>query len=39
MNNSEKIIKMLSGLIEGGILTSKDLKNEVLMGNFREELV
>ena len=38
MNNSEKIIKMLSGLIEGGILTSKDLKKELLTSlKFKKE--
>ena len=30
MNNSQKIIKMISGLIEAGILTSQDLKKELL---------
>ena len=29
MNNSEKILKSLSSLIENGILTSKDLKKEI----------
>ena len=29
MNNSQKILKMLSGFIESGILTSQDLKNEL----------
>ena len=29
MNNSEKILKTLSNLIENGILTSKDIKNEI----------
>jgi len=29
MNNSQKILKMISGFIEAGILTSKDLKKEV----------
>ena len=29
MNNSEKILKTLSELIENGILTSKDLRNEI----------
>ena len=29
MSNSEKILKSLSTLIENGILTSKDIKNEV----------
>ena len=29
MNNSEKILKTLSSLIENGILTSKDIKKEI----------
>ena len=29
MSNSEKLLKTLSGLIENGILTSKDLKKEI----------
>ena len=29
MSNSEKILKTLSNLIENGILTSKDIKNEI----------
>tara|TARA_Y100000768_G_scaffold281105_1_gene216052 strand:+ start:5214 stop:5459 length:246 start_codon:yes stop_codon:yes gene_type:complete len=29
MSNSEKILKILSSLIENGILTSKDLKKEI----------
>ena len=29
MNNSEKILKTLSNLIENSILTSKDLKKEI----------
>ncbi len=29
MNNSEKILKTLSNLIENSILTSKDIKNEL----------
>ena len=29
MSNSEKILKTLSSLIENGILTSKDIKNEM----------
>ena len=29
MNNSEKILKTISGLIENGILSSKDIKNEI----------
>ena len=29
MNNSEKILKMISGFIEAGIITSQDLKKEL----------
>ncbi len=29
MNNSEKILKIISGFIEAGILTSQDLKKEL----------
>ena len=29
MNNSEKCLKVLSDLIENGILTSKDIKKEI----------
>ena len=29
MNNSEKILKTISSLIENGILTSKDIKKEI----------
>ena len=29
MNNSEKILKTLSSLIENGILSSKDIKKEI----------
>ena len=29
MNNSEKILKSLSSLIENGILTSKDIRKEI----------
>tara|TARA_B100000029_G_scaffold430516_1_gene441531 strand:+ start:271 stop:516 length:246 start_codon:yes stop_codon:yes gene_type:complete len=38
MNNSEKILKMLSGFIEAGILTSKDIKKELLTSlEFKKE--
>tara|TARA_Y100000817_G_C16440232_1_gene360350 strand:- start:51 stop:287 length:237 start_codon:yes stop_codon:yes gene_type:complete len=30
MNNSQKFIKMISGFIEAGVLTSQDLKKELL---------
>ena len=41
MNNSQKIIKMLSSFIEAGILTSQDLKKELFtsMKFNRENLV
>ena len=29
MNNSQKILKMISGFIEAGILSSQDLKKEL----------
>ena len=29
MKNSEKILKSISSLIENGILTSKDIRNEI----------
>ena len=29
MSNSEKFLKTISGLIENGILTSKDIKKEI----------
>ena len=29
MSNSEKLLKIISSLIENGILTSKDLKKEI----------
>ena len=29
MDNSQKIVKMISGFIEAGILTSQDLKKEL----------
>jgi len=38
MNNSQKILKMLSGFIEAGILTSKDIKKELLTSlEFKKE--
>ena len=38
MNNSQKILKMLSGFIEAGILTSKDLRKEILTSlKFQKE--
>jgi BMFP domain-containing protein YqiC len=29
MSNSEKILKTISGLIENGVLTSKDIRKEI----------
>ena len=38
MNNSQKILKMISGFIEAGILTSQDLKKELLTSlKFKKE--
>ena len=38
MNNSEKIMGLLSGLVKNGILTSKDVKKEILNDlKFRKE--
>ena len=34
MNNSEKLMKLISSFIENGILTSKDVKND-LYNNFQ----
>ena len=34
MNNKEKILKLISGFIEKGILTSEDVKKEIL-NNFK----
>ncbi len=30
MANSEKLLKLLSGIIESGVLTSQDLKKEIV---------
>jgi|TARA_B110000438_G_C15610058_1_gene561821 BMFP domain-containing protein YqiC len=30
MNNSEKVLKLISSFLENGILTSKDAKKEIL---------
>tara|TARA_Y100001970_G_C14048442_1_gene757597 strand:- start:421 stop:666 length:246 start_codon:yes stop_codon:yes gene_type:complete len=41
MKNSEKLVKLISSFIENGILTSKDVKNE-LYNNFqfkKEDLI
>ena len=35
MSNSEKILKTLSSLIENGILTSKDIKNEIIIDDLK----
>ena len=38
MDNSQKFLKMLSDFIEAGILTSKDLKKELLTSiKFKKE--
>ena len=38
MNNSQKILKMLSGFIEPGILTTNDLRKELLTAaRFQKE--
>ena len=38
MNNSEKLLKTLSGLIENGILTTKDIQKEISTDlKFRKE--
>ncbi len=38
MNNSQKILKMLSGFIEAGILTTNDLRKELLIAaKFQKE--
>ena len=41
MNNSQKILKMLSGFIEAGILTTNDLRKELLTASRfqKEELI
>tara|TARA_B100000427_G_C15489624_1_gene586936 strand:+ start:963 stop:1193 length:231 start_codon:yes stop_codon:yes gene_type:complete len=40
MSNSQKFLKMLSGFIEAGILTSQDLSKEVLTSmKFNKEKV
>ena len=38
MNNSQKILKIISGFIEAGILTSQDLKKELInSAKFKKE--
>ena len=37
MNNSQKFIKMISGFIEAGILTSQDLKELLTSMKFNKE--
>ena len=40
MNNSEKILKTLSNLIENGILSSKDFKKEISTNlKFKKEKI
>ena len=36
MNNSEKLLKTLSNLIENGVLASKDIKKEILLENLKK---
>ena len=38
MNNSQKILKMISGFIEAGLITSKDLRKEIFTSiKFKKE--
>ena len=38
MNNYQKILKMISGFIEAGLITSKDLRNEIATSiKFKKE--
>ena len=38
MNNSQRILKMISGFIEAGLITSKDLRKELLTSlKFKKE--
>ena len=38
MNNSQKILKMISGFIEAALITSKDLRNEIATSiKFKKE--
>ena len=38
MNNSQKILKMISGFIEAGLIASKDLRKELLTSiKFKKE--
>ena len=38
MNNSQKILKMISGFIEAGLITSKDLRKEIATSiKFKKE--
>ena len=40
MSNSEKILKVLSNLIESGVLSSKDLKKEISNElNFKKDKI
>ena len=40
MSNSEKILKVLSNLIENGVLSSKDLKKEISNElNFKKDKI
>ena len=38
MNNSEKLLKLLSSFVENGILSSQDVKKELLTNlNFKKD--
>jgi len=40
MNNSDKILKLLSSLVEKGILTSQDIQKEILTKiNFKKDTI
>ena len=37
MKNSQKILKVLADIIETGVLSSKDIKNELLVLNLKRQ--
>ena len=40
MNNSEKILKLISSFVENGILTSQDAKKEILNNlKFKKDVI
>jgi|TARA_B100001093_G_C26757671_1_gene984170 BMFP domain-containing protein YqiC len=40
MNNSEKLLKLLSSFVENGILSSQDVKKELLTNlNFKKDKI